>query len=200
MARSIASINSLLVGLKTVNSALLLKLQQYGFNTSLTLGPEEEYTVKSLISAIDNLSIQFLTITASRTQFVQRTSFYERKEIESCLSSLLSCLQQTRETLDNCTPGECQCNEEQALTYSDSNGESHSLMLLEAVNYIDMIKPYNRMLEMVIAQERIHALSAVLETLLSKEHEKQQSDEDHELTEEESSALELSQYLIRQAL
>jgi len=52
---------------------------------------------------------------------------------------------------------------------------------------------------MIIAQERIHALSAVLETLLSKENTAI-IERDNELTEEQSNALELSQYLIRQAL
>ena len=47
MAQTIASINSLLVGLKTVNSSLLVKLQHLGFKTSLPLGEEQEYTVKS---------------------------------------------------------------------------------------------------------------------------------------------------------
>jgi hypothetical protein len=55
------------------------------------------------------------------------------------------------------------------------------------------------MLEMIIAQERIHALSAVLETMLSKES-LALTEKDNELTEEQSNAIELSQYLIRQAL
>lgn len=199
MANSITSINSLLVGLKTANSCLLLKLQQLGFDTHLSLGPEQEYTVKSLIHTIDSLSIQFLTITAKRSQFVQRTSFNERKEIESCLNYLHGCLEQTQQELDEFNLKNHQCNEELALTFTNDCGQSISLRLLDAVHYIDLLKPYSRMLEMVTAQERIHALSAVLETLLSKEASAK-ADYDAELTTEQSGALELSQYLIRQAL
>lgn len=199
MAKTIASINSLLVGLKTVNSSLLIKLQQLGFNTSLTLGEEQEYTVKSLILAIDTLSIQFLTITANRHQFIQRTSYKERLDIESCLSKLLLCLKQTQNELNEYHPVSNHCDSELALFYTSESGEHRSLKLLDAVCYIDLIKPYCRMLEMVIAQERIHALSAVLETLLSKDS-KTITDEEGELTNEQSNALELSQYLIRQAL
>jgi len=200
MANSITSINSLLVGLKTANSSLLHKLQQLGFNTSLTLGPEEEYSVKTLIHTIDNLSIQFLTITAKRNQFVQRTSFTERKEIESCLNYLHSCLEQTQLELGEFNKEDCQCSEDLALSYTNNNSQSISLRLLDAVHYIDLLKPYSRMLEMVTAQERIHALSAVLETLLNKEHATKADFEDSELTAEQSGALELSQYLLRQAL
>ncbi len=199
MAKSITSINSLLVGLKTVNNPLLVKLQQLGFNTHLTLGTEQEYTVKSLIHAIDTLAIQFLTITANRNQFIQRTSYSERMEIESCLNSLLSCLQQTKQELAEFKPANFQCDNIRALFYTSNNSQLCSLKLLDAVLYIDLIKPYCRMLEMVIAQERIHALSAVLETLLSKESSATVQQDD-ELTYEQSNALELSQYLIRQAL
>ncbi len=199
MAKSIVSINSLLVGLKTVNSSLLIKLQQLGFNTSLTLGAEQEYTVKTLVNAIDTLAIQFLTITANRNQFIQRTSYNERMEIECCLNSLLNCLQQTKQELVDFNPGEFQCDKSLALFYTSDNNEHCSLKLLDAVHFIDLIKPYCRMLEMIIAQERIHALSAVLETLLSKENTAA-TERDNELTEEQSNALELSQYLIRQAL
>lgn len=199
MAKTIASINSLLVGLKTVNSSLLVKLQQLGFNINLTLGEEQEYTVKSLILSIDTLSIQFLTITANRSQFIQRTSYKERTDIELCLSSLLSCLKHTQNELNNYHPLSNHCDDKRALYYTAENGETQSLKLLEAVNYIDMIKPYCRMLETIIAQERIHALSAVLETLL-RQDSKPISEEDNELTDEQSNALELSTYLIRQAL
>ena len=200
MANSITTINSLLVSLKTANSCLLPRLQQLGFSTSLTLGPEQEYSVKSLIHTIDNLSIQFLTITAKRNQFVQRTSFNERKEIESCLNYLHSCLDQTRQELDEFNSENHQCNAELALTFTNDCGQNISLRLLDAVHYIDLLKPYSRMLEMVTAQERIHALSAVLETLLSKETAPKADYEDAELTNEQSGALQLSQYLIRQAL
>ena len=199
MANSITSINGLLVGLKTANSSLLQKLQQLGFDTHLSLGPEQEYTVKTLIHTIDNLSIQFLTITAKRNQFVQRTSFNERKEIESCLNYLHSCLLQTQQELNDFSVETLQCNEELALTFINDCGQNISLRLLDAVHYIDLLKPYSRMLEMVTAQERIHALSAVLETLLSKDTAAK-TDYDAELTTEQTGALELSQYLIRQAL
>jgi len=200
MANSITCINSLLVGLKTTNSGLLLKLQQLGFDTSLNVGPEQEYTVKTLIHTIDNLCIQFLTITAKRTQFVQRTSFNERKEIESCLNYLHNCLEQTQQELDAFNAENHQCNKELALSYTNDCGQNIGLRLLDAMHCIDLLKPYSRMLEMVTAQERIHALSAVLETLLSKEASAKADYDDVELTHEQSSALQLSQYLIRQAL
>ncbi len=201
MAKSIASINSMLVGLKTVSNALLIKLQQLGFNTNLTLGEEDEYTVKTLIYSVDSLAVQFLTITANRTQFIQRTSFNERKEIESFLSSLLSCMQQTQEKLDELAHSSFLCDPATALHYTLDNNRYYSLKLVDAVLYLDLIKPYTRMLEMVTAQERIHALSAVLESLLNREHNHAADQHgDAELTEEQTSALELSQYLIRQAL
>jgi len=202
MINSITSINSLLVGLKTASSCLLPRLQELGFNTSLTLGPEQEYSVKTLIHTIDSLAIQFLTITAKRNQFVQRTSFTERKEIESCLNYLYNCLEQTQLELAELNKENFQCSEELALSYTNNSGQNTSLKLLDAVHYIDSLKPYSRMLEMVTAQERIHALSAVLETLLSKEQATKADfeDSDSELTTEQSGALELSQYLIRQAL
>ena len=199
MAKSITSINSLLVGLKTVNSSLLGKLQQLGFDTSLTLGAEHEYSVKTLIHSIDTLSIQFLTITAKRNQFIQRTSYNERRDIESYLNSLYICLRHTQDELSVFHPSDFKCDRLAALFYTVENGERRSLKLLDAVHYLDLIKPYTRMLEMITAQERIHALSAVLETLLSKEQENT-TVHDNELTDEQSHALELSQYLIRQAL
>ncbi len=199
MARSIASINSLLVGLKTVSSSLLLNLQQHGFNTNLSLGEEHEYSVKTLMYSIDNLAIQFLTITANRNQFIQRTSYNERREIESCLSSLLSCMQQTQEKLAELDQENFQCDPNHALHYTLDKQHFYSLKLHDAILYLDLLKPYSRMLEMITAQERIHALSAVLENLLSS-NQGHASEADAELTEEQSSALELSQYLIRQAM
>ena len=199
MAKSIVSINSLLVKLKTLNNSLLIKLQQLGFNTGLSLGSEQEYTVKTLVSAIDTLAIQFLTITANRNQFIQRTSYNERMEIESCLNSLHTCLDQTTSELAELNTYNFQCDQNQALFYTSNNKERRSLKLLNAVHFIDLIKPYSRMLEMIVAQERIHALSAVLETLLNKENTAT-IEQDNELTNEQSNALELSQYLIRQAL
>jgi len=199
MAQTIAEINSLLVGLKTVNSSLLTKLQQLGFNTNLPIGQEQEYTVKSLLLSIDTLSIQFLTITSNRNQFIQRTSYKERTDIELCLQKLLNCLKQTQNELNEYHPISNHCDPQQALFFTSENGTRCSLKLLDAIDYVDQFKPYCRMLEMVIAQERIHALSAVLETLLSKDT-KVIAEEDNELTDEQSDALELSQYLIRQAL
>ncbi|VAW70271.1 hypothetical protein MNBD_GAMMA09-1609 [hydrothermal vent metagenome] len=198
MTKSIASITSLLVNLKTVNCSLLIKLRQLGFDPELTLGAEKEYTVKTLINAIDTLSIQFLTITANHNQFLQRTSYNERKTIEDCLKSLYQCLLQTQQELIEFHPAEYQCHSTHALAYISDNGENRKLKLLDAAHYIDQIKPYCRMLEMIVAHERIHALSAVLENLLSRDTKI--LDEENELTEEQSNALELSQYLIRQAL
>lgn len=199
MAQSITSINSLLINLKTVNRSLPIRLQQLGFDTALSLGAEEEYTVKTLINAIDSLAIQFLTLTAKRNQFIQRTSFSERKEIEACLQQLFICLEQTQQQLADFHPDSDRCDDSHALTYWH-NGETRQLSLLNAVQQIDLIKPYSRMLDMVTAHERIHALSAVLETLLSKQQQQVNEVVDSELTREQSDALQLSQYLIRQAL
>ncbi len=198
MARSIVSINSLLVNVKTINSALLAKLQQLGFDSSLALGSEREYTVKTLIHAIDTLAIQFLTITASSQQFVQRTSYAERKAIETNLKNLHSCLQQTHQELAIFHPVDFQCHSAHALVYTDENGAFHSLKLVEAARHIDTIKPYYRMLETITAHERIHALSTVLENMLSRDTAVIEGDT--ELNDEQSSAVELSQYLVRQAL
>lgn len=199
MAQSITSINSLLINLKTVNRSLPIKLQQLGFDTSLSLGAEQEYTVKTLINAIDSLAIQFLTLTAKRNQFIQRTSYYERKEIEACLQQLFICLEQTQQQLADFQPDNDRCDHSSALTYQH-NGETRQLSLLDAGQQIDLIKPYSRMLDMVTAHERIHALSAVLETLLSKQQQQASEVVESELTREQSDALQLSQYLIRQAL
>lgn len=200
MPNSITSINSLLVAVKTANSPLPGKLQQLGFDTNLTLGFEQEYSVKTLIQSIDSLTIQFLTITAKRNQFVQRTSFNERKEIEACLSQLHICLEQTQQCLSEFKPEYCQISNELALTYKKEGHQETGLKLLDALDVIERLKPFSRMLEMVTAQERIHALSAVLETLLSKEQLSQAQEQDTELTYEQSNALQLSQFLIRQAL
>ncbi|HED35680.1 MAG TPA: hypothetical protein ENJ08_15915 [Gammaproteobacteria bacterium] len=202
MSRSIASINSLLVNVKTINSALLVKLQQPGFDTSLALGSEREYTVKTLIHAIDTLAIQFLIITASSQQFVHRTSYAERKAIETSLRNLHSCLQQTQQELTTFHPVDFQCHNAHALVYTDENGEFHSLKLLEAPRHIDAIKPYYRMLETITAHERIHALSAVLENMLSRDTTVIEDDSglNDEPGDEHANATGLSQYLIRQAL
>ncbi|VAW57941.1 hypothetical protein MNBD_GAMMA11-1432 [hydrothermal vent metagenome] len=198
MASSVASINSSLVNLKTTNSTLLIKLKQLGFNTELTLGSEKEYTVKTLIQAIDTLAIQFLTITANSRQFIQRTSYAERRTIETCLRELHTCLLQTQQDLQTFHPLTFHCHAAHALIYTDEKGEYHCLKLLDAAQYIDTIKPYYRMLETITAHERIHALSAVLENMLNRDTEIIDSEID--LTDEQTNALQLSQYLIRQAL
>ena len=204
MIKSIALINSLLVDIKTGNNALLVNLQQAGFDTSADFGPENEYNAKILINSIDTLSIQFLTITANRNQFIQRTSYTERKEIESLLKNLLVCIQQTRNELELIKTIHLNIMAGRSLSYLDEDSIEKQLPLLKAIDYIDLLKPYSRMLELVIAQERIHALSAVLETLLHKEHSSTvhnlDQEDDHHLTEEQNKALELSHYLIKQAL
>lgn len=92
--------------------------------------------------------------------------------------------------------------ETQPLSYLSSKGENRQLPLIESISCIDLLKPYSRMLELIIAQERIHALSAVLETLLdtssSTDHIK--THDDHDLTREQHDTLELSHYFIKQAL
>ncbi|VAW72078.1 hypothetical protein MNBD_GAMMA10-2326 [hydrothermal vent metagenome] len=198
MARSIASINSLLVNVKTLNATLLVKLKQLGFNPDLTLGAEKEYTVKTLIQSIDTLAIQFLTATANSRQFVQRTCYAERQTIISCLGNLHTCLLQTQQDLQRIQPTMFQCHAVHALVYTDERAEQHSLKLLQAAQYLDAIKPCYRLLEMISAHERIHAISAVLENIISQDNEI--SDDEIDLTEEQSNALELSQYLIHQAL
>ena len=193
----------MLVDIKTVNNSLLIKLQQAGFKTSHHIGYENEYTIKSLISSTDTLIIHFLTITANRNQFLQRTSFAERQQIENILQKLYISLKQTQNTLHTQNITKSQIVNDQALSFTNDSGSIEQLPLANAVEYIDMLKPYCRMLEMVIAQERIHALSAVLESLLHKDQATKQLDsdeEDHELTEEQNNALELSHYLIKQAL
>lgn len=202
MIESIARINALLVDIKTINNSLSVKLQKAGFNIAATLGHEQEYTVTTLLSSIDTLAVHFLTITASRHQFIQRTSYAERLDTQHCLQALYDCLKQTRDTLDNFEQRQLIPVEDYPLCYEDRHGEQQTLLLWKAVEYIDQLKPYSRMLELIIAQERIHALSSVLEVLLHRETSTTAlgHDDDHELTEEQSNALELSHYLIKQAL
>ena len=95
MAKSITSINSLLLDLQKANSGLLIQLQQLGFDTQLHMGNEQEYTVKTLVYAIDTLARQLLSITVNRALFIQLTSHNERIEIDTCLQDILNCLQQT---------------------------------------------------------------------------------------------------------
>lgn len=202
MIKSIASINSLLVDLKTANNPLPVKLQHCGFDLNGTIGAENEYTVQSLLQSIDAMAIQFLTITASRKQFIQRTSYAERRQVEEQLGKLFLCLRNTLCVLDNFKQNPYSVCNDTSLSYSDETGDIRTLPLSQAIEHLDMLKPFSRMLELVTAQERIHALSAVLETLLNKEYASSslEHDDDHELTEEQHNALELSNYLIKQAL
>ena len=202
MSKSLAAINAMLVDIKTMNNSLLFKLQQAGFNTTHHVGYEDEYTIKTLVTSTDTLIIHFLTITASRNQFIQRTSYAERKEIELLLKKFYTCLKHSQNTLQLFNNAHNKTLDNQPLSYTDESGKIFQLPMVNAIDYIDMLKPYCRMLELIIAQERIHALSAVLETLLQKEHSAKQLDQedDHELTEEQNNALELSHYLIKQAL
>ncbi len=199
MTNSIASINSLLVGLKTVNSTLLIKFHQLRFDTSLCLGAENEYTVKTLVNAINTLSIQLLTITSNRNEFIQRTSYPERLEIKTCLNNLLSCAQQTKQELSDIQLTHFQCDNNHALSYISETGDIRSFRLLDTLQFIDLIKPYCRMLEMIIAQERIHALSAVIDILMNKQ-DNDFIESTNELTEEQSDALEMPHYLMKQAM
>jgi len=206
MSLSTSKINSVLVDIKTLNNSLLLRLQQAGFESAQTLGSENEYTLKSLLNYIDSLALQFLTITANREQFIQRTSHQERLDIYSHLRNLFICLKQTHNTLDLIADNKLQADltkqPNKPLGYVTDQGICESLILVKAVDYVEALKPYGRMLELVIAQQRIHALSAVLETLLFKEQATSSMDmlEDHGLTEEQANALELSRYLIKQAM
>ncbi|TNF33991.1 MAG: hypothetical protein EP315_07795 [Gammaproteobacteria bacterium] len=202
MIKSIASINTLLVDIKTANNPLAVKLQQCGFDLNASIGIELEYTVQSLLQSIDALAIQFLTITASRKQFIQRTAYAERKQIEDLLGKLFICLRNTQCILEHFKQKAFRVVPETALGYIADNNSVSTLPLEQAIEHLDMLKPYSRMLELVTAQERIHALSAVLETLLNKEYTASSlsHEDDHELTEEQYNALELSNYLIKQAL
>ncbi len=204
MITSIAKINALLIDIRTVNNSLPVKLQQCGFDLAHTLGYEQEYTISTLIGGIDAAALQFLTITANRNQFIQRTSYTERQKIESCLRLLFACLKQTENTLlllsdkAHLTNGEHREKPE----LRDVDLGKDPLPLGKAIDYLDRLKPYSRILELVIAQERIHALSSILEALLQKQTLSSATgrEEDHELTEEQYNALELSHYLIKQAL
>ena len=202
MSQSIASINALLVDIKTVNNGLLVKLQQAGFNTSLQLGHESEYTVKSLVNHTDNLIIHFLTITANREQFIQRTSYTERKDMQSILKKMFISFKETHNSLHEINQNQKQIINDIALCYLNESNEPDQLALIHSIDFIDMLKPYCRMLELLIAQERIVALSAVLETMLHKDPSSRKPDheEDVDLTDEQNNALELSHYLVKQAL
>lgn len=206
MSISTSKINSVLIDIKTLNNSLLLRLQQAGFDAAQPLGPENEYTIKTLLHHIDALALQFLTITANRDQFIQRTAFQERLDIHGHFRNLFICLKQTHNTLDLIVENKLKVDRTsplpKILAYVTDRGDCESLILIKAIDYIEALKPFGRMLDLVIAQQRIHALSAVLETLLFKEQATSSFDmlEDSGLTEEQANALELSRYLIKQAM
>lgn len=202
MINSLTAINTWLVDIKTVKTSLLIKLQQAGFNTQAAIGLEEEYSIKSLMLGLDSMTTQMLTISGNREQFIQRSSFSERKKIESFLQKLFICLKQTSNTLELLKDREYQVQKALPLCYKTAEDGISQLPLVHAVEYLDQLKPYLRMLELAIVQERIHALSSVLETLLQKQtsHNFDNMPEDAELTEDQENALELSHYLVKQAL
>lgn len=201
MINSITAINTWLVDIKTVKTSLLINLQQAGFNTQMAVGPEEEYSIKSLVHGLDSMTAQMLSISTNREQFIHRASFSERKKIESFLQKLFICLKQTSNTLELLKSKDFQVQKALPLCYKTETDGICQLPLVNAVEYLDQLKPYLRMLELIIAQERIHALSSVLETLLQKPVVSYESvSADSELTEDQQNALELSHYLVKQAL
>ncbi|MDH5765242.1 MAG: hypothetical protein OEZ38_04430 [Gammaproteobacteria bacterium] len=204
MNNSLSVINSLLIDIKTINNSLLIKLHQSGFNTQLHFGPENEHTARTLIDTIETMVIHFLTITANRNQFLQRTSFNERKAIETHLKALYISLKKTQNHLSLIVNESLNIQQHKALSYLSAQNEIIELPLVESTHHIDLLKPYSRMLELIIAQERIHALSAVLETLLHTnpqiDHIHAHDDNDSMQEHEQQEALELSHYFIKQAL
>ena len=202
MINSITAINTWLIDIKTAKNSLLIKLQQAGFDTQINIGPEEEYSIKSLIQGIDTMTTQMLSISANREQFIQRSSFSERKKIESFLQKLFICLKQTSNTLELLESREYHIQKTLPLCYKTEQDGISQLSLVNSIEYLDQLKPYLRMLELMITQERIHALSSVLETLLQKQPAPNYDNmsADSELTEEQQNALELSHYLVKQAL
>lgn len=197
MAQSITSINALLVRIKTTNSTLLPALQKLGFDTQLSLGAEQEYTVKTLINSINALTIQLLTITSNRQQFIHRTNFKERLDIESNLKELHDCLEKSKQMLSEIDSATNTCDASLTLMYTLNGGQAQRLALFEAVHFIESIKPYCRILESITTQERIHALSAVLESILSKTASAETiTGNNNTLTEEKAHAVALSQRLM----
>ena len=182
---TMATINQLLVHIKTANHAIPPLLRKHQYDMEQLIGYENEYTINSLLSITDSLVIQLLTMTARRHQFLRQTSYTERKNIQNQLSQLHNCLSETLEILQNT---------------ETLNTAIPDLPLLEAPLFIDALKPYSRMIELITAQERIHALSAVLENLLSREYKISEPVDDCELSDEQQSALELSHFLVKQAL
>ncbi len=182
---TITTINQLLVHIKTANHAIPSLLRKCHYDMEQAVGYENEYTIASLLTITDSLVVQLLTMTARRQQFLRQTSYNERKDIQSQLNKLHKCLSETLEILQNAR---------------SLNTDIPDLPLLEAPLFIDALKPYSRMIELITAQERIHALSAVLETLLSREYKISEPVDDCELSDEQQSALELSHFLVKQAL
>ncbi len=182
---TITTINQLLVHIKTANHAIPSLLRKCHYDMEQAVGYENEYTIASLLTITDSLVVQLLTMTAKRQQFLRQTSYNERKDIQSQLNKLHKCLSETLEILQNAR---------------SLNTNIPDLPLLEAPLFIDALKPYSRMIELITAQERIHALSAVLENLLSREYKISEPVDDCELSDEQQSALELSHFLVKQAL
>ena len=182
---TITTINQLLVHIKTANHAIPSLLRKCHYDMEQAVGYENEYTIASLLTITDSLVVQLLTMTARRQQFLRQTSYNERKDIQSQLNKLHKCLSETLEILQNAR---------------SLNTNIPDLPLLEAPLFIDALKPYSRMIELITAQERIHALSAVLENLLSREYKISDPVDDCELSDEQQSALELSHFLVKQAL
>ena len=182
---TITTINQLLVHIKTANHAIPSLLRKCHYDMEQAVGYENEYTIASLLTITDSLVVQLLTMTARRQQFLRQTSYNERKDIQSQLNKLHKCLSETLEILQNAR---------------SLNTNIPDLPLLEAPLFIDALKPYSRMIELITAQERIHALSAVLENLLSREYKISEPVDDCELSDEQQSALELSHFLVKQAL
>lgn len=178
---TITTINQLLVHIKTANHAIPSLLRKCHYDMEQAVGYENEYTIASLLTITDSLVVQLLTMTARRQQFLRQTSYNERKDIQSQLNKLHKCLSETLEILQNAR---------------SLNTDIPDLPLLEAPLFIDALKPYSRMIELITAQERIHALSAVLETLLSREYKISEPVDDCELSDEQQSALELSHFLV----
>jgi len=177
---TMTAINQLLVDIKTTNHAIPPLLRKAQYDLEQDIGFENEYSIRSLLNIIDGLVIQLLTMTAKRQQFLAQTAYTERKSMQTQLGHLSRCLLETQQQLQQQKHGD--------------------LALLEAPLFVDALKPFSRMIELVTAQERIHALSAVLESLLSREFTPHSALDDCELSDEQSSALELSHFLVKQAL
>jgi len=177
---TMTAINQLLVDIKTTNHTITPLLRKAQYDLEQDIGFENEYSIRSLLNIIDGLVIQLLTMTAKRQQFLNQTAYTERKSMQNQLANLSRCLLETQQQLQQ--------------------QSSDDLALLEAPLFVDALKPFSRMIELVTAQERIHALSAVLESLLSREFTPNATLDDCELSDEQNSALTLSHFLVKQAL